>query len=138
MRLVVIASDVYEIAAYMDHRGRSPVIDELHGRKIKDELKARAWDNLCDYWPTSGPPRHNKQKARWFDATEGLAEMKVGQLRVLFFEDGNRLVFTDTCIKKAATLPKRERQRLADHQKDYRASQHHCITLEDYWRQRNA
>jgi phage-related protein len=109
MRLKRVGQDVWEVLTVLDSRGRSPVLDFLHGldesyRTIRNNVLYMLKVQI----PKNGPPRRNRDLCK--PLGKGLFELrrqpKGPKLRVVFFYDsGNRIV----CVRaflKAETTPK--------------------------------
>jgi len=75
---------------------RVPVLDFLLGLEGRDLTRVVA---LLDSVRAQDLPRHNKEKYNKIHGYENLHELKSHHVRLLFFEEGRRLVFTEAFVK---------------------------------------
>jgi phage-related protein len=110
--------------------GEIPVLEYLRSLDAsRQKAVAKMLRQLREYVPEHGPPVHNTQQSNRLG--DGIFELKVGDLRALYFYDeGRAIVCTHAFAKKRRKTPPREIHRAKEMRQSYfAAKKRHELTV---------
>jgi len=113
MRLTVIASSTWIIAAVVDDRGRCSVREALDAVAVTDRAAHAQLLALLDKIALAGPPRDERRSRH---VGEGIFELKTPRgFRLVYFFERRRLIVCSELCKKPKPRELREIIRRAQH-----------------------
>jgi phage-related protein len=111
MRFIQLAKGLWEVLAYLDHRGRCQVLDHLASLGANFQgARDKMVRLLCSQIPLQGPPMQNARICKCLGGSiyELRGQHRGQKLRVVFFYDDNRKVICTNAFSKAETTPQNE------------------------------
>lgn len=110
MKLLKLDQGQYTIHAICDKRGNADLLEFLEGLGANLQSSGAAMLRLLERCAQHGPPKNSDLK---HNLSDGIYELRKGQLRVLYFTDKGRLIIcSHGLIKKTGKVPKKDIDRV--------------------------